>query len=194
MLIETLAAALLLGVCTGGKISRLGSLELRKFWLIPLALLLQGAVYWASTRGITMDPSWLSPVLDTGSYFLLLIAALLNISQPGMKFIMLGILLNTIVISINGGVMPVDPAHLPELSRKALSAGQGTHGLMTTATHLKFLADCIYLGIPYLKQVFSVGDCLIDIGCFILVWKTLKVSREKKRPQQVSNSKLESKS
>lgn len=175
MLIETLIFALVSSLICRGKISRLGELVLREFWFVPLALLIQGGVYWASVRGIELGPKWLSPVLDTGSYFLLLTFALRNISLPGMWWITLGVLLNAIVIAINGGVMPVDPFFLPETSRNALSAGQGTHGLMTTTTHFKFLADRFYLAIPGLqKQVFSVGDCIIDIGCFILVFRTMR--------------------
>jgi len=71
--------------------------------------------------------------------------------------------------------MPVDPSFLPEANRKALLAGQGTHGLMTSATYLRFLADRFYLSVLGLdKQVFSVGDSLIDIGIFLLVFKTMK--------------------
>jgi hypothetical protein len=92
-----------------------------------------------------------------------------------MRWLTLGILLNTIVISLNGGVMPVDPSFLQEASRNALLEGQGTHGLMTSMTQLSFLADRFYLDIPGLqKQVFSVGDMVIDIGCFLLVFKTMK--------------------
>jgi hypothetical protein len=103
-----------------------------------------------------------------------------------MRWLTLGILLNTIVISLNGVVMPVDPSFLPEASREALLAGQGTHGLMTSMTQLSFLADRFYLDIPGLqKQVFSVGDIVIDIGCFILVFKTMR-KRELTEPQVVA--------
>lgn len=70
--------------------------------------------------------------------------------------------------------MPVEPSFLPEASREALLAGQGTHGLMTSSTNLSFLADWFYLDMLGLqKQVFSVGDIVLDIGCFLLVNKTM---------------------
>lgn len=175
MLIETLIFALFISLLRGGKLSRLGKLDLREFWLVPLALLIQSGVYWAAVRGIGLGPSWLSPVLDTVSYFLLLSFTLRNTSLPGIRWLTLGIFLNTIVISLNGGLMPVDPSFLPETIRVALLAGQGTHGLMTSMTQLSFLADRFYLDIPGLqKQVFSVGDIVIDIGCFFLVYKTMR--------------------
>ena len=174
MLIETLILALFISLISRGEMSRLGELILRKFWLVPLALLIQGGVYWTAVRGIGVGPSWLSPVLDTGSYFLLLIFTLRNSSLPGMLWLTFGILLNTLVIALNGGVMPVDPSFLPEASREALLLGQGTHGLMTSTTHLSFLADRFNFDILGLdKQVFSVGDILIDVGSFLLVFKTM---------------------
>ncbi|MDR3586495.1 MAG: DUF5317 domain-containing protein [Desulfosporosinus sp.] len=175
MLIETLILALFISLISGGKLSRLGELVLREFWLVPLALVIQSVVYWAGVRGIRVGPSWLSPVLDTMSYLLLILFILRNSSLAGIRWITLGILLNALVIASNGGVMPVDPSFLSEASRKALLAGQGTHGLMTATTYLRFLADRFYLNVLGLdKQVFSVGDSLIDIGIFLLVFKTMK--------------------
>ena len=177
MLIETVILALCISLISGRKMSRLGELVLREFWLVPMALLIQSGVYWAAVRGIGLGPSWASLVLDTGSYFLLLIFTLRNRSLPGMRWISVGILLNTLVIGLNGGVMPVDPSYLPEASRIALLKGQGTHGLMTPSTHLSFLADRFYLDMLGLrKQVFSVGDVLLDIGIFLLIFKTQKAT------------------
>lgn len=174
MLIETLFLALIISLIWGGKLTRLSELVLREYWLIPLALLIQSGVYWAAVRGIRVGPSWLSPVLDTGSYFLLLIFTLRNSSLPGMRWLTLGILLNTLVIALNGGVMPVAPTFLTETSRNALLVGQGTHGLMTSTTHLSYLADRFYLDILGMdKQMFSVGDSLIDVGIFLLVFRTM---------------------
>ena len=175
MLIEAVVLALIISVLSGRKISQLGQLTLREFWLIPLALIIQGGVNWAAVRGIKLGPMWLSPVLDTMSYFLLLVFTLCNRLLPGMRIITLGILLNTIVIAVNGGVMPVDLAFLREATRKALQAGEGTHGLVTSVTHLRFLTDRFYVNILGLhKQVCSIGDCLIDIGIFLLIFKSSK--------------------
>ncbi|KLU66933.1 hypothetical protein DEAC_c08670 [Desulfosporosinus acididurans] len=184
MLIETLILSLIVSLLCGGELNRLGELALRQFWFVPMAFLLQGVVYWASLRHSGLVPGQLCSLLDTGSYFLLLIFTLRNRSLKGIWLIAGGVFLNTLVIALNGGVMPVDPLFLPETSRKALLAGQGTHGLMTAATHLKILADRFYLAVPGLqKQVFSIGDCLIDIGCFTLIFKTTRRSANKQEKQ-----------
>ena len=187
MLIETVILAVFISLISGGKMSRLGQLNFRKFRLVPLALFIQSGVYWAAVRGIGLGPSWVSPVLDTGSYLLLLFFSFFNRSLPGMRWVSLGILLNTLVIGLNGGVMPVDPTFLPEASRNALLEGQGTHGLMTSSTHLSFLADRFYLDLLGLgKQVFSVGDGILDIGSFILVFTNMRKSGLLEEPQGVT--------
>lgn len=170
MLIETVFLAIVISLIEGGRIRCLGWLDLRVLWLVPLAWLIQIAVYWAAVKGIGLGPGWVSPVLDTASYFLLLIFALCNWYLPGIRILALGIFLNTLVIGLNGGVMPVDPLYLPEASRLAMQKGQGTHGLMTTATHLSFLADRIFISIAgFNKQLISIGDVFINFGSFLIV-------------------------
>ncbi|MHB8125607.1 MAG: DUF5317 domain-containing protein [Desulfitobacteriaceae bacterium] len=174
MLIEMLIFAIVISLISGGKISQLGQLAFRGFWLVPLAFMIQICVYWAAVKGIGLGPSWVSWLFNTASYLLLLIFTLLNWSVPGIRVLAFGILLNSLVITLNGGMMPVDPGFLPEASRKALLEGQGTHGLLTSATLFSVLADRFYLDIPlFSKQVFSIGDIFIDIGSFILVFQTM---------------------
>ncbi len=147
---------------------------MRQSWLVPVALLIQSGLYWAAVREVGLGSSWPVQLLGTGSYFLLLFFTWRNRACPGMLWVTLGIFLNTVVIGMNGGVMPVDPLFLSEESRKALLDGQGTHGLLTSMTHLSLLADRFYIDIlGFKKQVFSVGDILIDIGVFILVFRTM---------------------
>ncbi|MFZ3102618.1 MAG: DUF5317 domain-containing protein [Desulfitobacteriaceae bacterium] len=178
MLIEMIIFALALSVLSGGRMDQLGQLDLREFWLVILAFALQIGVYWAAVKGFSFGWSWVSPVFDTTSYFLLLIFTLCNWSMSGMRVLAFGILLNTLVIVLNGGVMPVDPTFLPEASRKVLIEGQGTHGLMTSTTRISVLADRFYLAIPgFNMQVFSVGDIFIDIGSLLLVFKTMTRKR-----------------
>ncbi|AET70742.1 hypothetical protein Desor_5365 [Desulfosporosinus orientis DSM 765] len=173
MLIESLLIALAVSKMCGGKLSRLGQLSLSEPWLVPVALIIQSGLYWAAVREVGLGTEWTSQFLSIGSYCLLLLFTYRNRACPGMRWIALGILLNTLVIAINGGVMPVDPMLLPEESREALLHGQGTHGLMTSMTCLPILADRFYINIFGLKQMFSIGDILIDIGVFLLVLRTM---------------------
>lgn len=170
MLIETVILALLVSLILRGKLTNISRLHLKAVALVPLSLAMQGLVYWAAVQRVDLGGPWIGPLIDTASYVVLLGFAVLNRSVSGMGFIGLGILSNGLVVGLNSGMMPVDPAHLPEASRQILMAGQGTHGLLTSGTKLAFLADRFYVSIPMLgKQLFSVGDVLIDVGVFILV-------------------------
>lgn len=170
MLIETVIMALLISFLFGGKLGNLGRLQLKGVWLVPLSLAMQGLVFWAAKKGITLGNDGVAPIIDTLSYAILLGFALGNRTATGMRFVALGILCNGLVVGLNQGLMPVDPLHLPEASRQALMAGQGTHGMLTSATKLAFLADRFYVSIPiWGAQLFSVGDVLIDVGMLILI-------------------------
>ncbi len=170
MLIETVILAFLLSFIFRGKISNISRLHFKGVGLVPLSLAMQGLVYWAAVQGISLGRPWVGPFLDTASYIILLGFALVNRSVAGMGFVVLGILGNGLVAGLNQGLMPVDPVQLPEVTRQTLLAGQGTHGLLTPSTKLAFLADRFYVAIPkWGKQLFSVGDLLLDLGVFILI-------------------------
>lgn len=178
MLIGALIIALLAGLFKGGKLRNLAEMALKSVWLVILAFAIQTGVYLTAVKGVGLGPAWLPPILHTGSYFLLLVFVLRNFHVPGVRILGLGILLNALVIGLNGGLMPVDSTYLPDESRNALLAGQGTHGLLTEDSVLGFLADRLFLSVPGLgRQLFSIGDVFIDIGTFILVYDTMTRAR-----------------
>ena len=181
MLVETLILAILAGYLAGRKLPNLRQIELRGVALILGAAGLQFGLYWLFRTGVHLG---LSPVIHIVSYCLLLLFALLNIKLPGMPFLAAGIFLNGLVISLNQGVMPVDPAFLTPPSRAALLQTAGTHGLLTATTRLSVLADRFFVAIPLTgKQVFSYGDILIDLGVFILVLRGMTRSGETVGPR-----------
>jgi len=178
MLIETMVLAVLIGYLKGGKLTNLTELSLKGIWLVLAAFAMQVLIYWAGVKEFGLGPSWFAPSLHIVSYCLLLIFILINRTFPGIKILALGIFLNLLVISFNGGLMPVDPAYLTEEARRALITGRGTHGLLSETTRLMMLADRFFIAIPWLgKQLFSLGDVLIDIGAFILIFKTMNSPR-----------------
>lgn len=171
MLIETIIFAIFMGFVKGGRLRNLRETHLRGAWLVILAFVLQLTIYFMNTQGLQVGPEWLPKVLHMSSYLLLLIFVAANYSLSGVGFVALGVLLNGLVIAVNDGRMPVDPGYLSVASAEALRAGQGLHGLLSESTQLSFLADIIYLDIPGLnKQYLSIGDILIDIGAFMVVF------------------------
>jgi hypothetical protein len=92
----------------------------------------------------------------------------------------------SLALSIEKAANSDDPAEAEQAAfdLEALHDGylDDTHVLMTSKTHLNFLADWIDLK----SATYSIGDLLIDIGEFGLkyapvVWLTVAVQRLRKR-------------
>jgi len=70
-----------------------------------------------------------------------------------------------VVITVNGGRMPVAPEFAGSLVRHG-SSGQYT--VMGSATHLNLLGD--WISLYPVPEAYSLGDVLIAIGLAILVF------------------------
>jgi len=156
--------ALAIAILRGGRLTNLGDIELRSWWLLILGFALQAATRllpqedWAETAGILM-------VL--GSFLLLLILVVLNRESPGMWLAGVGVLMNFTVISLNGG-MPV----LAEAAEVASGftqsnpdiAGSFKHVVLDPTTILPALGDLIPLRLAGQGQVISLGDVFLAVG------------------------------
>ncbi|KLU59442.1 hypothetical protein CEB3_c44280 [Peptococcaceae bacterium CEB3] len=175
MLIGALVLAVVVGLLAGGKLKNLSYLPLRGAWLVLGALFLQAVLSWTAAKGLGIGPRWVGPLLHILSYVLLLAFTWVNRSLPGVRVLAAGVFLNGLVIAVNGGLMPVAPGVLPPWDIARLAKGVGIHGLMSARTRLTFLSDRFYLAAPVLgRQLFSVGDVLIDVGAFWLVFRSLR--------------------
>jgi len=176
MLLESIVLAVFIGFLAGGKLTTLLEVRVKKVGLLIVGALLQAVAFWSVKSNLDFGFSGVVPILHSFSYLLLLGFTVVNRSFPGISIVSLGIALNALVISLNGGLMPVDPTYLPEASLRLLQAGTGTHGLVTEMTHLKFLADIFYSDIPGIgKQLFSLGDVFIDLGIGIFIVRTMRI-------------------
>jgi len=95
----------------------------------------------------------------------------LNRQLPGFPIILLGLALNVAVIVANGGQMPGDPVQLKIAGLLDDSLAHSDAGLWSpftlidSSTLLPFLADVIYLPLPFREStVASVGDFVIALG------------------------------
>lgn len=153
--------------------------SLRLVWLVPVAFIPQWlAFFLPATREFLTDE--LAAVGLVGSQVLLLIFAWLNRSQPGFWALGFGLVLNLLVIILNGGLMPISPETVtllwPDAPPNAWQIGSrlGTSKdivLPLNATHLWWLSDCFLLPawFPY-RVAFSIGDVFIAGGAFWLLW------------------------
>lgn len=176
MFMWVIAAAILIGLISGGRIANLGQLNFRYFYWVLAAYLIQAGIdYWAPGH-----PFWGYPYLHIVSYLILFFVLWQNRRLPGMYLILLGTLLNFTAIALNGGQMPVSSHVLPAEIAQALAAGHGgTHSLLTGTTKLKFLTDTIYINYLNYKQLISLGDVVIDAGAFGLIFAGMR----KRRPE-----------
>ena len=173
------------GLVRGGSLESLARTDFRFVWVLFAGLFVQVAFdLW--------DPDWLS---ETGDLVVLLtthvaVAAFLALNRhlPGMWLAAGGLLLNVLVIGVNGG-MPVSLEAAEVAGISDFSAWGIKHEPLTDDTLLPWIADVI--PVPGFKKLISIGDVVLAAGIGWLVYRrTLEVEpnedRDEVRPRATS--------
>jgi hypothetical protein len=177
-----LLAALLLGLLAGwgwclwrGRPYR--APDLKHVWLVPVALMPQVLVAYAPSIAGVASMGAASAALPF-SLLIFLAFVWLNRDLPGMPILLVGLILNLLVISANGGWMPISPqtaSHLPggAAARElpvGVRFGEKDILLPVESTRLEFLADRFLLP-PWMHYAtaFSAGDVFVAVGAFWLL-------------------------
>ena len=161
MLIIALALLALLTVpLTGGRLSALANVQLRKVWLLPTALGMQVLV-------ISIVPHWphaLVSGIHIGTYALAAGFVYANRHVPGVLLIGAGGVCNGVTIALNGGTLPASADALARAG-KPVDPGEFANSGVLDDPYLPWLGDqfAIPAGVP-LANVFSIGDVLIILG------------------------------
>lgn len=177
MIYEILLLVVLIAFWKKGSLIRLAQTEIRQpFWFIQ-SLLLQLAAMFFYSRSVWMAETF--PYWITVSYTMLGYACWRNRKLPGFTWFGVGMILNFLVITVNGGRMPVsvDALQWAGLSSyiPLLEEGLTKHQLMTEQTHLIFLADIVPLRPPFVfsSMVVSIGDIAVTWGISRFVYKRM---------------------
>lgn len=169
--------SIIIGLLRGGELEKLYHISIKGTYLFVAALLLRGIIWFFGKIDFQLFYEY-SPFIIIISYVLLIIASFQNINFSGFRYITLGVLMNSFVIFVNGGKMPVliTQQVSEKISGKVLF-GQGQniiYSLADNETLFAFLGDVLTL--PKIfpgSSIISVGDIMIFIGIFILIQKTM---------------------
>jgi hypothetical protein len=177
-----LLVAILAGMLGGLLIARIRKRRwmvpsLRKLWLVIVAFLPQFFFSYLPATSFRVSDDLAAAGLIF-SLILLLVFCWFNRNISGMWLLALGLLLNLLVISVNGGFMPISPQTasrlVPPDTLAKFSIGNRFDYkdilLLPGQTRLVWLSD-LFLppqGFPY-QVAFSLGDLLVASGAFWLL-------------------------
>jgi Family of unknown function (DUF5317) len=167
--------ALVVGLVAGGSLHRFSELRLRWWLLAPIGLALQGVPLPDGRHGSDLA---IRMIVFGTSYVLLLAFAIRNRRTAGVPLIAVGLLLNGLVVTANGG-MPVSRSafvvsgQVDELHLLMADEGAKHHILVPGEDVLSPLGDVIAVP-PPIAQVVSIGDVCVYAG---LIWMIVSVMR-----------------
>lgn len=153
--------------------------EFRHAWVVVVFFVPQLLAFYLPVTRSQMPTPVVAACLITSQIGLLLFC-LFNKNLPGIPILAAGLFLNLLVISANGGLMPLSTAtaaHLiPEQALTNLIIGSrfslGSKDILLSPEAIVFpwLSDRFVPPdwSPY-RFAFSLGDILIDLGAFLLL-------------------------
>ncbi|MHB8590106.1 MAG: DUF5317 domain-containing protein [Candidatus Dormibacteraceae bacterium] len=174
-----LAIGLVAGFVSGGRLDNLARLRFRWPWFVVAVL-------------VVREATLLTPLnrVDGVQYvYLVALAALVAWTLwhvrriAGIWLVSAGSALNLMVIAANGGRMPVAPDLAGSLAQRGHS---GQYTLMTSYTHLNWLADWIALPGPMgrvLPEAYSAGDVIVAVGIGAVVALAMRSQAGSKETQ-----------
>ncbi|MBA3303312.1 MAG: DUF5317 domain-containing protein [Acidimicrobiia bacterium] len=168
-----------LGLAAGGRLSNLGRQPLRS----PVALAAGVGLQVVSEVVPLEDAAAVTATVL--SYVLLATFAARNFVIQGMFVVLVGLVLNGVVIAVNGG-MPVREDAIAaagidlKMPAADLDFGAKRH-LEGPSDRLVVLADVIPL--PPLREVVSFGDLILAVGMADVTFRLLRPARRAKAPR-----------
>ena len=169
-----MVAALGLSLATGGSLRRLPQLRLRRWPLTVVAAAAQAAGAVVAAYGLLSDDAALVAYATGVAVSAVLVAAFLiwNLHLAGMGLVTAGLLLNAVVVLLNGAM----PVSLEGAARAGVATGpiaggeDPRHEVAGERTRLEWLGDWVPAPWPVRPEVLSPGDVLLAAGLAQLVF------------------------
>jgi hypothetical protein len=179
--IVALALGLVLGIAAGGRPRNAGRRPVRAVGVLAAGVVAQAVPELGWVEG----DAGLALVLL--SYGLVTTFALVNLRLVGMPVALVGLLLNVVVIGLNGG-MPVRAeaivaAGIADHDEVASLDFGGKRHLETPDDRLVVLGDII--PVPGFREVVSFGDLILAAGVADVVFRLLRPRRAPRQPAPV---------
>lgn len=178
ILYACLLVAAVYAVLPGFDLRRLALVELRRTWLVWLALVAQVLVI-----SVLPDGGWMSEAAHLATYGLAALFVAFNLRSAGTWVIGTGGAANLAAIAANGGTMPASPSALAA-SGWQTTPGQFANSAVVDHPRLAFLGD-VFVTPSWLPEsrVFSIGDVLIVVGVAVFLHTTCRRPRADDEPE-----------
>lgn len=169
MLFEVTIVAVIVGYVLRGRLVNLAEAQVKGLFLAVLVVAAQYGSQYAADLGLEWIRN-IGPYIYIASLLLLLAVIWMNRQNPALVLLGVGIFLNALAITVNGGKMPVsldalESLGLPEYADMLRSGRVITHQPLTPEARLAFLTDVIVFPRPYLSsKVISIGDIVLALG------------------------------
>jgi MFS transporter, DHA3 family, macrolide efflux protein len=180
VLIAGILLGLLLGLRAGGRLDNLANIQLRWPLLLIAAVLVRYGTEVLLNAHVDIVETLRAPLLATG-FALLLVALWVNRFYPGLSVAFVGILLNGLVITVNGGHMPIWATSLEAAGLTPEDVTSALHVIVPGEAsdfflHLLILGDIIPIPVPLIQNVASLGDLFLTAGlAFFLFASVVRV-------------------
>lgn len=178
MFIEAVLIGLFIGGFRGGRLSNIIDMNIRAWYVILLALILQVSPLILSNFEFMISAQ--KYILFT-STILMLLVVVFNLDKKGFWIILIGGLFNIGIMVFNGLSMPVNMASLDSASTlfESISDGSLINYVASDAAGIgKIFTKFIYVPKPYpFPKILTIGDIIMTIGLmFMLIGEMSKTS------------------
>jgi hypothetical protein len=179
LVLAILGVALVSSVLTGGRLGYARNWQLKGLWIALGAFAVQTALFTQWGTGFVGEA--LVPVVYVVTLSALVAFLVTNRRVLGVPILLVGLMLNMLVVSVNDGRMPASVAALAGAGRVEeadllrLRGAAANCVLMSDSTRLNILGDNIVIRLGgSIGSAYSVGDLVALAGEAVVVFGVLR--------------------